>query len=98
MEWTHWWGPHLHGFWFVPLVFMIAMCLLAGLMARRVGGWRCGAGRIGPWHSGWREGSSETPRQILDRRYASGEITKEQYQQMRRDLEDESSRSSSGAA
>lgn len=27
-----------------------------------------------------------TPREILDRRYAAGEITKDQYDQMRRDL------------
>jgi len=30
---------------------------------------------------------SESARDILDRRYASGEITKEQYEQMRHDLE-----------
>jgi len=30
---------------------------------------------------------SETPFQILDRRYASGEITKEQYEETRRDFE-----------
>jgi uncharacterized membrane protein len=30
---------------------------------------------------------SETPRQILDRRCASGEITKEQYEQIKRDIE-----------
>jgi putative membrane protein len=96
MEATHWWGPHPHGFWIIPLVFMIVMCLLVGLMARRAGGWRCGVGCIGPRHYGWQEGSSETPRQILDRRYASGEITKEQHEQMRRDLEGEYSRSRSG--
>jgi len=30
---------------------------------------------------------SETPLQILDRRFASGEITKEQHEQMRSDFE-----------
>ena len=29
---------------------------------------------------------ASTPRAILDRRYAAGEITKEQYDQMKRDL------------
>ena len=29
----------------------------------------------------------ESARDILDRRYANGEITKEQYEQMRRDLQ-----------
>jgi len=55
MEATHWWGPHAHGFWLIPLIFMIVMCLLVGLMAPRAGGWRCGVGRIGPGHYGWRE-------------------------------------------
>lgn len=92
MESTHWWGPHLHGFWIMPLVFMILMCLFVGFMARRARGWRCGVGRIGPGRHGWWEpgpisqGWPETPCQILDRRYASGEITKEQREKMRRDL------------
>lgn len=30
--------------------------------------------------------SRETPLEILDRRYASGELTREQHEQMRRDL------------
>ena len=35
-----------------------------------------------------RDGGADapTPRVILDRRYAAGEITKEQYDQMKRDL------------
>ncbi len=31
--------------------------------------------------------SGEATRDILERRYASGEISKEQYEQMKRDLE-----------
>lgn len=31
-------------------------------------------------------GRRETPREILDRRYASGAITKEQYEEMKRTL------------
>ena len=34
------------------------------------------------------KGRPETPRTALDRRYASGEITREQYLQIRSDLED----------
>jgi uncharacterized membrane protein len=33
------------------------------------------------------KGQSEAPRAALDRRYASGEITREQYLQIRSDLE-----------
>ena len=32
------------------------------------------------------DADAPTPRTILDRRYAAGEITKEQYDQMKRDL------------
>jgi putative membrane protein len=87
----------------MPLVFMIVMCLFVGFMARRAGGWRCGVGRIGPGPYSWRgpgpmaQGWPETPSQILDRRYAGGEITREQYEQMKRDLELVDSRPGSGA-
>jgi putative membrane protein len=35
---------------------------------------------------GNRGASGSSSREILDRRYAAGEITKEQYEQMKRDL------------
>jgi putative membrane protein len=95
MEATHWWGAHPHGFWIIPLVFMIVMCVLAGLMARRACGWRCGVARIGPRQCSWPDSRffahrlPETPRQTLDRRYAGGEITREQYAQVKRELEGE---------
>jgi putative membrane protein len=48
----------------------------------------------GGHHSHWfADGSSaanglrETPRQVLDRRYASGEINEERYRQMRANLD-----------
>jgi uncharacterized membrane protein len=102
MEATHWWGPHPHGLWIIPLALMIVMCILAGLMAWRAGRWRCGIARIGPGQYSWRESrpiahrASETGRQILDRRYASGEITRKQYEQARRDLEVGSSEADEG--
>jgi putative membrane protein len=34
---------------------------------------------LGPWH--------DTPLNLLKRRYASGQITREEYEQMRKDLE-----------
>jgi putative membrane protein len=44
------------------------------LLIRSVSG-----GHLGPWH--------DTPLNLLKRRYASGQITREQYEQMRKDLE-----------
>lgn len=34
-----------------------------------------------------REGNQESPRDILDRRYAEGELTREEYEKMKEDLE-----------
>ncbi len=95
MDCTYWWGPGFHGFWIIPLVFMILMMAFAAFMAWRMAHWRSGEGPNYGWGPfvGWGPGHgpmerwSETSRQILDRRYASGEITKEQYEQMKRDIE-----------
>ena len=79
MEPPYWWW---HGFgfmWMFPLLFLIVISLFL---------WRGGPGWF--WRSGWRddrpESRRESPREILDRRYASGEITKEQYDEMKRNL------------
>jgi putative membrane protein len=59
---------------------MVAMMFM---MFRRGGGGRMPFGH----GAGPRTGNGrETPGQILDRRYAGGQITKEQYEAMRRDL------------
>ena len=76
--WWHW-SPL---FWIFPLLCVIFMAIMM-LMMFRHGGSCMPFGRSRA-RSGERE--HETPRQILDRRYASGELTKEQYEAMRRDL------------
>jgi uncharacterized membrane protein len=87
------WG--LHWFWIMPVIFMLLMFLCAASMFRRSGGWRWCAGNRAGWRSFccWspeqdsRPGRrSKTPRQILDERYASGEIASEQYERMKRDI------------
>jgi putative membrane protein len=105
MEYSHVIGQHWHWFWIVPFLFMILMFLLATRIARRADRWRCGFGRIGrrrfgcwePGHDSMAHGWSETPHQILDRRYASGEITREQYERMRHDFESSPPHSGSGS-
>lgn len=95
MEYTHVIGAHWHWCWIVPFLFMILMFVFATRMCRRTGAWRHGVGYIdrgrfgccvrgrGTMTSRW----SETPLQILDRRYASGEITHDEYEQMKHDVE-----------
>jgi putative membrane protein len=103
MEYSHVIGQHWHWYWIVPFLFMILMIMLASRMCRRTGAWRGGVERnrrvrfgcCQPGHDSMAHRWSETPRQILDRRYAIGEITKEQYEQMRDDFEQKSSHSQS---
>ncbi|MFC1572163.1 SHOCT domain-containing protein [Candidatus Eisenbacteria bacterium] len=100
-----WWGPHFHWFWITPLIFMVLMFVCCGIMWRRAGSWRWSSGNRTGWgpFGCWQPGSSpmsrswsKTPSQILDQRYASGEITREQYEQMKRDIESDQPRPGTG--
>jgi len=75
MDWTF-------SFWIFPLLCMVFMVFMLIMMFRPGGG--CMPFGIG--HRGRGGNGSETPQQILNRRYANGEITKEQYEAMRRDM------------
>jgi putative membrane protein len=70
------WAPHFGVFWILPILCLLLMALMmlacGGMLSRSR------HGRNGDGH--------ETARQIVDRRYANGEIGKEQYDAMRRDL------------
>ena len=70
------WMPHFGIFWILPLLclfLMVVMMMGCGGMLSRFGRGNHGNG-------------GETPRQTLERRYVNGEIGKEQYDAMRRDL------------
>lgn len=77
-RWGGWmWGA---GMWLgglVMLTFWGALIVGAVLVVRLLGG----------LHGGDERGASTVPLEILKRRYANGEITREQYDQMRKDLE-----------
>jgi putative membrane protein len=62
--------------WIFPLIFLVVLLLF---LFRGVGWPGCGHRRT--------RDREETAREILDRRYARGELTREQYQQMKRDLD-----------
>jgi putative membrane protein len=69
-------------FWFIPLLCLIFMIGMMFMMFRFGGCMSMHRHRpTGP------NGERETPRQILDRRYASGEIAKEQYETLKRTLQ-----------
>jgi putative membrane protein len=65
------WG----GMWFYPLIMLTVLVIVVFLIVGR-GGWRP------PWY---RE-RSETALEILKKRYASGDISKEEFEQTKKDL------------
>lgn len=78
-------GPPYYGWYFFPfglVFFVIFVVIIFRLVFWGFGGW---GWRRGYWYSSaYRYGD---PREVLRWRYAKGEITKEQFDQMMKDLE-----------
>ena len=68
--------------WIFPLLCLVFMVAMVFMCLGRGGG--CAQRRYSDGASPY--GSRETPRQALDRRYARGEITREQYLDLKRTL------------
>ena len=72
--------------WIIPVAMIVMVAFCCFMMRRRMG---CMA--RGPFFrtsdDGVRDGRSESAREILDKRYAGGEIGKEEYEEKKRDLE-----------
>lgn len=79
-----WWG----GMWIFPLI-MIVVCIVVLYLIFGRGGFRP------PWLDNGKDqgGTShlETPLAILKKRYARGEITRDEFEQMKIDITDKAS-------
>jgi putative membrane protein len=77
------WGPMWVFPLIMPIILLVALVFCLYFMFGR------GGGRM-PWqHPGTQQGTGrevESPLDILKRRYAKGEITKDEYEQMRKDV------------
>lgn len=70
-----WWGG------LFPLLFLIIMLVAMYFMMTRRG--------TLPFRCSWQSGESvESPMDIVKKRYARGEITKQEFDQLRQDLSD----------
>ncbi len=75
------WG----GWWIFPMIMCIVMIVVAFMIFGRGGfkpPWGQGSGRDNSQST-----ESETALEILKKRYAKGEIKKEEFEQMKKDLE-----------
>lgn len=78
------------GIWIFPIIMIIVLVIMVSVIRPMMFG---RGGPRPPWqdsgreHHGVRESrDSETPLEILKTRYAKGEITKDEYEDMKRDL------------
>ena len=71
--------------WIFPLIFLIVLLVFLFRGGGGGGGWpMCGG--WGMRDRGMRD-TEESAKEILDRRYARGEISREEYQRMKKELE-----------
>lgn len=75
-------GPEyfwMGGMWIFPFIGIIVMLIVVYLVFSR-GNFRP------PWRESNLPGDSQSALDILKKRYAKGEITKEEFEQMKRDI------------
>ena len=89
--WSRLWTDGLGWLWLplLMILFCVILCVIAMFLWK--GMWflwdrMCGSGACMPWGRGSQTRGGEAPLDIAKRRYALGEITKEQYEDIKRTL------------
>lgn len=77
------WMWHWGGMWIFPMIMFVVMIVCMFVFFGR---WRCRTPWWGPGGYHREDRESETALEILKKRYAKGEITKEEFEQMRKDI------------
>jgi len=78
--WDGWFPLWPGGLWLLP--FMVVLCIVGMFFCSRM----CCGGAWTPWGRGNQTRGGGTPLDIAKRRYARGEITKEQCEDIKRTL------------
>jgi len=74
--WDHMMGPGAYGGMFMWLIIIVVVAVVLYLVLNR---------NLSPGGSG--RGTKKSPLDVLKRRYAEGEITKEEFDRMKREIE-----------
>jgi putative membrane protein len=80
-EHTMWWP--FAGMWIFPLIFFAVVILAVFLFAGR---WGCGRSWCGMGRHHGEEGKSDSALEILKQRYARGELSRDEFEQMKKDI------------
>ena len=75
-----WFGA---GMWVFPMILFAVIIILVFLISGR---WGCRATWLGPGRHHGESGDSDSALDILKKRYAKGEITKDEFERMKKDL------------
>lgn len=80
-EHAMWWS--WAGMWVFPIIMFAVIIIFAFLFTGR---WGCRAPWLGPGRHHGEGGESESALDILKKRYAKGEITKDEFERIKKDL------------